>query len=119
MNKTQIESLKRKLEEDKDSLQKTLQRFAKKGSKLEGNWETNYPDFTPNESSKEEEADEVEEYSALIKIEHALEVRLKNVNEALEKMKNGNYGTCERCEKEIPYEKLSLVPETKTCTDCV
>ena len=118
MNKKQIELLKKKLEEDKESLQGTLQRFAKENDKLKGDWKTVYPDFNPNESGLEEEADEVEEYSTLLKVEHALEIKLKNINRALGKMKEGNYGLCEKCGEEIPYEKLSLVPETKICTNC-
>lgn len=116
MNKKQIEELKRKLEENRDSLRRTLQRFAKEDEKPEGDWDTVYPDFEGG--GMEEEADEVEEYNSLLSVEYALENKLKFVNEALERIEKGDYGNCEKCGKEISYEKLSLAPETKHCRDC-
>ena len=116
MRKQQIEELKKKLEENKSSLEETLHRFAKKDSKPEGDWDTIFP--KTEGSSIEEKADEVEEYSALLPVEHALEVKLKNIDNALEKIKKNTYGKCEKCDGDISYKKLSLVPETKTCQEC-
>lgn len=46
--------------------------------------------------------------------EHA-ERELQQVEEALERMKEGHYGVCEVCHEEIPYERLEAVPTTKRC----
>ncbi len=116
MNKKQTEELKKKLEENKSSLEEMLRRFAKKDNLPEGDWETVFP--KTEGSSMEEKADEVEEYAALLPVEHALEVKLKNINEALEKIKKGSYGKCEKCNKEIDYKRLSITPETKNCSKC-
>ncbi|MCY8928854.1 TraR/DksA family transcriptional regulator [Bacillus subtilis] len=35
---------------------------------------------------------------------------LEEVNRALQKMKNGTYGVCEKTGQEIPYERLEAVP---------
>ena len=43
---------------------------------------------------------------------------LKKVNEALEKMAHGNYGTCENCGKEIPDDRLDAVPYAEFCIQC-
>ena len=116
MKKEQIKDLKESLEANKASLEQTLGRFAKKDNLPEGDWDTVFPKVEG--SSMEEKADEVEEYSSLLPVEHALEVKLKNINEALNKIEKGLYGKCEKCETEISYKKLSLVPETKTCKKC-
>lgn len=116
MKDKNFEELKKQLEENKKSLEETLQKFAKKDSLPEGDWDTVFPNVEG--SSMEEKADEVEEYSSLLPVEHALETKLKNVDEALEKIKKGEYGKCEKCGKYISYEKLALVPETKTCKEC-
>lgn len=116
MEKKQIEKLKKELEENKSSLEETLQRFAKKDDRPKGDWDTVFPKVEG--SSMEERADEVEEYSSLLPVEHALEVKLKNIDNALEKIKKDTYGKCEKCEEEISYKKLSLIPETKTCQNC-
>ena len=66
----------------------------------------------------EKEADEVEEYSALLPIEYALELKLKNIDLALEKMKGEKYGICEKCGKEIEERRLEVLPEAKYCLRC-
>ena len=80
-----IKEIKEKLEKEKVSTEKQLQSFAKKDKKLAGDWETRFPKF--NGGNSEEEADEVEEYEALLPIEFILENKLKNINLALEKIK--------------------------------
>lgn len=116
MRKNQLESLKKKLEESKSSLEEYLLRFAKKDGLDQGNWNTIFPKVEG--SSMEEKADEVEEYSSLLPVEHALELKLKSVDEALEKIKKNNYGKCESCNKEIPFDRLSVTPEIKKCKKC-
>ncbi len=115
MNKERTEELKKKLEENRESLRETLEKFAKEDIKPKGDWDTKFPKF---KGGIEESADEVEEYSSLLPVEHALELKLKNVNDALEKIKKEKYGICEKCGEEILYKRLLLIPETKTCKDC-
>lgn len=47
---------------------------------------------------------------------HASE-ELDKVQHALENLKDGSYGVCEKCGKEIPYERLEAVPYTTFCVD--
>ncbi len=116
MEKKLLHQLKEDLLKNKKSLEESLHRFAKKDNVPEGDWDTVYPKI--NVTSREEMADEVEEFSSLIKIEHALEVKLKNIDDALKKMENENYGYCEKCSQLIEEDKLMIVPETRTCKSC-
>jgi DnaK suppressor protein len=116
MKKEFIEELKQKLEKEKEILEKELEKFAKKDEKPAGDWDTKYPQF--NGGNLEEEADEVEEYETLLQIEHSLETKLKDVNLALEKIKKGEYGICEKCGKEIDTERLKVMPEARICNQC-
>jgi DnaK suppressor protein len=121
MNKKLIEELKEKLEKEGKSIEKELDKFAKKDDKLKGDWDTVFPKFNGGESGSgdmEKAADEVEEYSTLLPIEYSLESKLQNINLALEKIKKGTYGKCEKCKKEISEERLRAFPEAKTCNDC-
>lgn len=43
---------------------------------------------------------------------------IKAIDNALDAMGKGNYGKCEVCNKEIPYERLEAVPYTTLCMDC-
>ena len=114
--KQTLEELKQKLEKEKTILEEELKKFAEKDEKLPGDWDTRYPNF--NGGHIEEAADEVEAYGNLLPVEHSLELKLKNIGEALEKIKKGKYGKCEKCEKEIDEERLKISPESKFCQKC-
>ncbi|MBP0122167.1 MAG: TraR/DksA C4-type zinc finger protein [Nitrospira sp.] len=43
---------------------------------------------------------------------------VKKINEALARMDQSIYGSCERCEEEIPYPRLKARPVTTLCIDC-
>lgn len=43
---------------------------------------------------------------------------LKKIDEALDRMKAGIYGLCERCGEDIPYKRLKARPVTTLCIEC-
>jgi DnaK suppressor protein len=47
-----------------------------------------------------------------------LEGKLARVHAALRAIEKGKYGTCERCGKEIPTERLDVRPDTTLCVQC-
>jgi len=120
MEKELIKKLKEKLEDSKFSIEKQLETFAKKDDLPKGDWETTYPNR--ENGNMEEEADEVQEYGNMLPVEHSLELKLKDVNSALEKIGapsgSGTYGICGGCGKEIDEERLHACPEAKTCLKC-
>ena len=44
---------------------------------------------------------------------------LDHIEEALARLKEGTYGTCEDCGKPIPKVRLNVLPYTATCVHCV
>ena len=121
MNKKLIRELKESLEKKKMEIEGGLEKFAKRDEKLKGDWDTRFPRFNGGEAGSaalEKAADEVEEYSTLLSIEYNLELRLKDINSALEKIEKGKYGVCEKCGKEIPIERLKIYPEARLCIEC-
>jgi len=119
MDKILLKQLKQKLEEEKAELEKILSSFSKKARKKTNDWETKFPQFGSHTSEQDENADEVEEYTNLLPLEHRLELQLLDVKRALEKIeKDKNYGICEKCGKEISKERLMIIPETKFCSKC-
>lgn len=113
MNQELINELKAKLQEQKKSLQKELETFAVKDNVPKGDWETKYPNR--DEGDTIEEADEVQEYDNKLSLEYSLELKLKDVNEALDKIANEKYGLCEKCGKKIEEERLRAAPEARFC----
>lgn len=116
MDKKLIDELKEKLESQKKSLQEELESFANEDKTLKHNWDTRYPNR--EDGDKDEEADEVQEYDNKLSLEYSLELKLKDVNMALEKIENGTYGICENCGKKIDKKRLLACPEAKTCLKC-
>ena len=43
---------------------------------------------------------------------------LREIDYALEKIKNGTYGICEGCGEDIPEERLCAIPWTRFCAKC-
>jgi RNA polymerase-binding transcription factor len=44
--------------------------------------------------------------------------KLRNIDEALMKIHEGEYGICEECEEEIPVGRLRIVPFARYCVKC-
>lgn len=121
MNKKLLLELKQKLEKERAIIEGQLKRFAKKDEKLKGDWDTRFPKWGGSEvgsAALEKAADEVEEYSTLLPIEYSLELKLKNIDLALEKIKKGEYGMCEKCGKKIEEKRLKISPEARLCLKC-
>src|SRR4030043_1463479 len=113
MDKKLLNQLKEKLEQEKNNIEKQLEKIAKKDDKVKGDWDTRFPRFDGGEfgsAALEKAADEVEEYSTLLPIEHGLETKLQNINLALEKVQKEKYGVCEKCGKEKEIKKLKISP---------
>jgi len=50
-----------------------------------------------------------------------LEREIRNISEieqALERIKSGQYGVCASCDETIPYNRMRAIPWTRVCVDC-
>ncbi|KKQ44734.1 MAG: hypothetical protein US63_C0024G0006 [Candidatus Moranbacteria bacterium GW2011_GWC2_37_8] len=109
-----LKELKEKLLAEKNRVKEELGRIAKP-NKTEGDYTTSFSEIGTDE---DENASEVEEYTANLALEANLEKQLKEITEALERIENGTYGKCENCAKDISIERLRAYPAAKTCLDC-
>ncbi|OGZ72120.1 MAG: hypothetical protein A2908_04500 [Candidatus Staskawiczbacteria bacterium RIFCSPLOWO2_01_FULL_38_12b] len=116
MNKELKKTLAQTLEKEKAALEKELESFATEDKNIKGNWDAKR--INTEDTDMEEKADELEEYDNLLSLEHSLELRLKDVTLAMEKMAGGKYGVCEKCGKEIEQKRLMVCPEAKLCIKC-
>jgi len=107
--------------EMQDKLERQLESFAKKDENLDHNWKSDFPKLDKSaigDANLETAQDEVEEYMNRLSLEHTLEIKLRNVVHALERIKEGKYGRCEKCNKKIPLDRLKVCPEARWCLDC-
>jgi len=44
--------------------------------------------------------------------------RVEAIDVALERFDKGEYGKCEHCGQDIPFERLQALPYTTVCTEC-
>jgi len=120
MNKKLLEELKKKLEEKRIELRDELGKFAQEDKEVKGDWDTKYPRANGGSGGQvlEDAADQVEEYVTLLPIEHNLEIRLQDIDLALEKIKKDKYGKWEDCKKNILEQRLKIYPEARLCSKC-
>ena len=70
-------------------------------------------DVEPDEGDAE--IFEREKNAALIAV---LERKLGDIESALRSIEKGQYGTCERCGKQIELERLEVKPDATLCLSC-
>lgn len=120
MKKEFLKKIEDKLKKERVSVEALLKEFAKKDKELKGDWKTIYPSFNGVSGGGilETEADEFQEYESKLDVEHILELKLRNINLALKKIKKGKYGVCENCGKKISQKRLKVSPEARFCLKC-
>lgn len=112
MNQEIINELKSALEKEKTTLTEELKSFAHPDKKLKGDWDADYQNLG---DGWDENAQEVTEYATRLPLEHELEIRLRDVEDALKKIKNNAYGICEKCGEAIDIERLKASPSARNC----
>ena len=119
MTANDLKKFKERLEKTKEELESSLETFASKDPVVKGDWDAKFPQFSHDPNvNLEEEADEVEEYLARLPVEHSFELRVQAINEALDRIKKGIYGTCAKCKEKIPRKRLEAYPEANLCLKC-
>ena len=46
------------------------------------------------------------------------EEELREIDAALDRLKEGSFGICEECEKAIPKARLAVIPYARLCISC-
>lgn len=109
-----LEELKNKLLEEKSGIESELSRFAAPTG-VPGDYETRFENIG---TDMDENASEVEGYADNLALENTLEKRLKDISDALDRIKKGTYGICENCNQEIDMERLRAYPAARICIKC-
>jgi RNA polymerase-binding transcription factor DksA len=60
----------------------------------------------------------VYERERLMTLEQEMRDRATAIEDALQRMDEGTYGTCERCGRYIPLARLRVMPFSNYCVDC-
>ena len=115
MDSTRIEEFKKVLTQEKKRLERELESFATKDPRMRDNWNATFPAGAPlpasmSHSSQDEQADLREEFETELAQEQSLELRLREVKRALDRIAEGTFGICRGCGKPISDERLRANP---------
>ena len=101
--------------DEKKKLEEELAQFAKQNPKNSEDYNAEFPDLGDKE---DENAAEVAEYSKNLALERTLESSLQDINKALDRVKDGTYGVCKYCGKDIGEPRLTARITSTSCIDC-
>ena len=115
MNKRQKEMLRKRLEERRAEIESDMLYMAAEMRSI------GVDQDEENGSLGNHIADDgsnVAEAERIVTVSEDLQQILIQVNAALERMKDGNYGLCQRCGKPISKERLEAFPYVAHCIEC-
>jgi RNA polymerase-binding transcription factor DksA len=112
------ENFKNRLENEKQLLEKELEKVGHKNPDIQSDWEADSPeDRDVSPADENTLADAAEEYGDNIAIVSTLEKRYNSVKQSLSDIENGKYGLCEICGQEIESDRLEANPSARTCKE--
>ncbi|CAN5132652.1 hypothetical protein BH11PAT3_BH11PAT3_1280 [soil metagenome] len=109
--------LKKKLLEEKASLEKELTNVGRKNPDSPSNWEALPPEKDVSQADENTVADGISDYEENNAIVKTLEARLRDVRSGLDKIEKGVFGVCQVCKKEIEADRLEANPAARTCKE--
>ena len=116
MTKEKLSYFKQRLDEEHDRLMQELQNFGKEDPRTPGKFEATYPESGSN--SDDDNAMEIAEFVDDATIEARISAELKDVDQALQAVEKGVYGTCKYCNKPIDEKRLEARPASSSCISC-
>lgn len=115
LDNNQIQEFKTRLEKERDILETELSSLGKRNPSNPADWEPMKPEGDEASPDRNDNADIIEAMHENNASMNELEARLKNVTQALDKIENGTYGTCEIENEPIEIERLNANPAAQTC----
>jgi len=115
MDKKVLEKIKKDLLARRKQIEEDLKAFTKSDIHEKDEHHAKFPDYG---DKSDESVQEIDEYTTNLATEKVLESTLRDINNALDRIKNGNYGICKYCKKEIGEKRLLARPVANTCVAC-
>ncbi len=117
MAKMDLKKFDGKLLDEQRLLEHELSEVAKKNPSNPEDWVPTTGETDQSKADDNVVADSFEELEYNIGVTTQLENRLTDVKEALQKIKKGKYGICEKGDHSIEIERLEVNPAARTCKE--
>ena len=108
MKKKELIIIKKKIESEIEKTSKSILEYKK----------LNRPISPDNAIGRVSRMDAINNKSVLDAALKKAEIRLQGLKMVEQKLETKDFGACIRCKKEIPLERLLLVPESNKCVNC-
>lgn len=108
MNRKEKEKIKKKLHKEKEEILKKLSEFRNEGKEIE-------PEIAQDPGDRAESTYAKE---FLFELSDTERKRLIQIDKALKKVEDDDFGKCESCHKEISAKRLDAIPWTPFCIKC-
>ena len=108
MKKKELIIIKKKIESEIEKTSKSILEYKK----------LNRPISPDNAIGRVSRMDAINNKSVLDAALKKAEIRLRGLRMVEQKLETKDFGACIRCKKEIPLERLLLVPESNKCVNC-
>ncbi|MGZ4111850.1 MAG: TraR/DksA C4-type zinc finger protein [Tumebacillaceae bacterium] len=112
----QLNNLRSELEEEMTDLRDRLD--VTDGYGMNDSLETTTGELSHYDNHPADLGSEVFERGKDLALRDRDSLRLNAIDEALERLEDGTYGTCQHCNGGIPYERLEANPAAKFCVSC-
>lgn len=106
---------KKLLEEEQTRLETELKTVGRVNPENPDDWEPTPGDTHESSTDLNEFANTIETYETNTAVLKQLETQLGDVRDALAKIEDGSYGTCEVCQSTIEQGRLDANPAARTC----
>jgi DnaK suppressor protein len=109
MDDSQKQQIKHRLTQEKQSIERQLATYDAQVGRDGG---------SPDLQGFADSAHTTAERSEVLSMIDELESSRDNVDAAIARMDAGTYGKCERCGRDIPFERLEAIPTAALCVNC-
>lgn len=116
MNQDKLNYFKRQLLEEKESTLNTLDRMNE--NEPNDSLQEYYDELSIYDNHPADIASETFEMEMNFNLKNNVVLHLKEIEDALEKIEEGTYGKCITCGKDIPEERLDILPTAAQCINC-
>lgn len=116
LTESQLDQLKKSLLDEKQDLEEHFDEIGN-GPGLDESLRDSTGELSAADNHPADVGTEVFERSRDLAIDDNLDHQLNQINHALDLMDSGDYGKCEVCGQEIPFERLEALPYTTFCIE--
>lgn len=116
MNPETLKKLKKKLYSEKSLVLEQISRLEETG--IGDTMSDSVGELSAYDNHPADLGDELFERSKDTALRDNAHIILENIEKALQKIKTGAYGVCEKCGKPIALERLDTIPWVSNCIEC-